>query len=143
LAGGTSVELSGITNCFKSNQHNKIQPEGVMATTWDLFHQAALVLVGAGPIKQRLALAWRRHLHELDAESLPRELRGDFLALSDSLTSERAVGGLGVIEASVRKMSDSQACHCAERIVDLFGTLSESQAHSARPHGLRAVNGPG
>jgi hypothetical protein len=132
LAGGTSVELSGITNCFKSNQHNKIQPEGVMATTWDLFHQAALVLVGAGPIKQRLALAWRRHLHELD-----------FLALSDSLTSERAVGGLGVIEASVRKMSDSQACRCAERIVDLFGTLSESQAHSARPHGLRAVNGPG
>lgn len=114
-----------------------------MATTWDMFHGAALALVGAGSVKQRLAAAYRRYLHEVDAESLPREIRSDFQALADKLTCERAVGGLGVVEATVRKMSEPEASRCAESIIEMFSWLSESQAHAVRPHGLRAVNGPG
>ena len=114
-----------------------------MTTTWELFHQASLALVGTGTVKQRLALAWRHYLHDLDAENLPRELRSDFQLLSDMLTSERAVGGLGVVEATVRKMSDPQACRCAERIVEMFSVLTETQSHAARTHGLRAIGGGG
>ena len=112
-----------------------------MTTTWELFHEASLALVGVGTVKQRLALAWRHHLHDIDPETLPRELRSDFQLLGALLTSERAVGGLGVVEATVRKMSDQQACHCAERIVEMFSFLTETQSHVSRPHGLRAISG--
>ena len=114
-----------------------------MTTTWDLFHGAALALVGAGSVKQRLAHAYRRYLFDLDADSLPRELRTDFQWLSERLTSGRAVGGLGVVEATVRKMSDPEASRCAERIIEMFSVLTETQPHAARTHGLRAVKGGG
>ena len=114
-----------------------------MTTTWELFHQASLALVGGGTVKQRLALAWRHYLHDIDPETLPRELRSDFQLLGDLLTCERAVGGLGVVEATVRKMSDPQACRCAERIVEMFSFLTETQAHVSRAHGLRAISGSG
>jgi len=111
-----------------------------MATTWDLFHQATLALVGAGTVKQRLALAYRRYLYDVDADTLPREVRSDFQALAAKLTCARAVGGLGVVEATVRKMSDSEATRCAERIVEMFYML-EAPSQAMRPHGLRAVKG--
>jgi hypothetical protein len=116
-----------------------------MTTTWDLFHGAALALVGAGTVKQRLAFAYRQFLFDLDPESLPRELRNDYQWLSEKLTSGRAVGGLGVVEATVRKMSDPDATRCAERIVEMFSVLTETatQSHVARTHGLRAVKGGG
>jgi hypothetical protein len=111
-----------------------------MATTWDRFHKAALALVGAGTVKQRLAIAYRRYLHDVDPDMLPREVRSDFQALTSKLTSARAVGGLGVVEATVRKMSDLEATRCAERIVEMFYML-ESPSQALRPHGLRAVSG--
>jgi hypothetical protein len=114
-----------------------------MTTTWEQFHQASLALVGVGTVKQRLALAWRQHLHDIDAETLPRELRSDFQLLNDVLTCERPVGGLGVVEATVRKMSDAQASRCAERIVEMFSLLTATQSHVARTHGLRAIGGGG
>ena len=80
-----------------------------MSVTWDKFHGAALLLAGAGPVKQRLADAFRTHLVDLEIEELPRELRAEFMSVSASLTSRRAMGGLGVIDATVRKLSDAQA----------------------------------
>ena len=114
-----------------------------MTTTWDLFHGAALALVGASPIKQRLAFAYRQYLFELDEDSLPRELRNDFAWLTAQVTSGRAMGGLGIVEASVRKMSDTDATRCAERIVEMFSVLTQEQPHVARSHGLRAIGGSG
>ena len=80
-----------------------------MSVTWDKFHGAALLLAGAGPVKQRLADAFRTHLVDLEIEELPRELRAEFMSVSASLTSKRAMGGMGVIDATVRKLSDAQA----------------------------------
>jgi hypothetical protein len=116
-----------------------------MTTTWDLFHGAALALVGTGSVKHRLALAYRQYLFDLDSDALPRELRNDYQWLSERLTSGRAVGGLGVVEATVRKMSEPEACRCAERIVEMFSVLTaaETQSHVARTHGLRAISGGG
>ena len=114
-----------------------------MTTTWDLFHGAVLALVGAGPIKQRLASAYRQHLFEIDEDSLPRELRNDFAWLTAQVTSGRAMGELGIVEATVRKMSDPEASRCAERIVEMFSVLAEEQPHVARAHGLRAIGGSG
>jgi hypothetical protein len=114
-----------------------------MTTTWDLFHDATLALVGAGTIKQRLTRAYRQYLYELDDESLPREVRNDFAWLTAQVTSGRAMGELGLVEATVRKMSDADAARCAERIVDMFSMLTAEQPRVARVRGLRAIGGSG
>jgi hypothetical protein len=114
-----------------------------MTTTWDRFHGAALALVGAGTVKQRLTLAYRQYLFDIDEEALPRELRSDFEWLTEQVTRGRAMGELGLVEATVRKMSDAEAARCAERIVEMFSVLTEEQPRVARAHGLRAIGGSG
>lgn len=110
-----------------------------MSATWDRFHGAALVLAGAGPVKQRLAKAYRVHLADLDVEELPRELRAEFLTIATSLTAGRAVGGLGVVDATVRKLSDAQAASYASRVVELYGQLAQSPSVMHRTPALRAI----
>lgn len=111
-----------------------------MSVTWDKFHGAALLLAGAGPVKLRLAEAFRTHLVDLEIEGLPRELRAEFMSVSASLTSRRAMGGLGVIDATVRKLSDAQAAGYARRLITMYGVLSQSQAQAQRAPALRAIN---
>jgi hypothetical protein len=111
-----------------------------MSTAWDRFHGAALLLAGAGPVKQRLAHAFRTHLVDLEIEELPRELRADFLALAKSLTAGRAVGGMGVIDATVRKLSDAQAAAYTGRLIAMYGALAQSQGRAQRTPALRAIN---
>ena len=111
-----------------------------MSATWDKFHGAALLLAGAGPVKQRLADAFRTHLADLEVEELPRELRAEFMSVSASLTSRRAMGGLGVIDATVRKLSEAQAAAYAGRLITMYGLLSQSQAQAQRAPALRAIN---
>jgi hypothetical protein len=111
-----------------------------MSATWDRFHGAALLLAGAGPVKQRLADAFRTHLVDLDVEALPRELRAEFRSLSASLTSGRAVGGSSVIDATVRKLSDAQAATYSGRFIVMYGQLAQLRAQSQRAPALRAIN---
>jgi hypothetical protein len=111
-----------------------------MSATWDRFHGAALLLAGAGPVKQRLADAFRTQLVDLDVEALPRELRAEFRSLSASLTSGRAVGGSSVIDATVRKLSDAQAATYSGRFIVMYGQLAQSRAQSQRAPALRAIN---
>ena len=111
-----------------------------MSATWDKFHGAALLLAGAGPVKQRLADAFRTHLVDLDVDALPRELRAEFRSLSGSLTSGRAVGGSSVIDATVRKLSDAQAATYSGRFIVMYGQLAQSRAQAQRAPALRAIN---
>jgi hypothetical protein len=111
-----------------------------MTATWDRFHGAALLLAGAGPVKQRLADAFRTHLVDLDVKELPRELRAEFLSLSASLTSGRAVGGSSVIDATVRKLSEVQAAAYSGRFIVMYGLLAQSRAQGQRAPALRALN---
>lgn len=109
-----------------------------MSATWQRFHGAALVLAGAGPVKQRLADAFRIHLLDLEVEELPRELRAEFLSLSASLTSRRAVGAQSIVDATVLKLSDAQAAGLSARLIAMYGQLAQSQAAPQRP-ALRAI----
>jgi hypothetical protein len=111
-----------------------------MSATWDRFHGAALLLAGAGPVKQRLAEAYRKYLVDVETEELPRELRAEFLALSVALTAGRAVGGANVIDATVRKFSDTQAAGYAARLITMYGSLGQAQSPAQRAPSLRAIN---
>jgi hypothetical protein len=95
-----------------------------MIENWVHFRRAALVLVGPGPIKQRLCQAYLTHLQQVDPRSLPRELQGDYAAFSSAMHCAQAAGGLGEVEASVRKMSDLDAGRLAERVLCLYVSLA-------------------
>jgi hypothetical protein len=110
-----------------------------MRTPWEHLHAASLLLVGPGGVKQRLAAAYRTHLADLHPESLPRELRAELASIAQALTHERPVGGLGAIEASVRKMSDAEAASLAARVIGLFGEVSQLQSGALRATPLRVV----
>ena len=105
--------------------------------------EAVRLLVGAGPVKQRLSEASVRHLSELDDGELPRDLAVRYRTLMSQLTSVPAVGGLGAIEASVRKMSEQDAAGCALQALDLWLALNVREgrdgAQGVQPRQLRLV----
>ncbi|HXZ59649.1 MAG TPA: hypothetical protein VEG26_05665 [Steroidobacteraceae bacterium] len=101
-------------------------------------------LVRSGPIKDRLAEAYRNHLAFVRAEDLPEALREDFRACHDALTRERPLRGEDAVRATVRKMSSYEADELACSVVRLFAAIvrecATDAAHAAHGHGA-ALNG--
>ena len=100
-----------------------------MSTTCEQLEGAALSLVGAGPIKDRLADAYRHHLAQIDAAGLPETLRAEFRACQDSLTRERPLRGEDAVRATVRKMSAQEADGVARSVMRLFAAAVRDAAH--------------
>jgi hypothetical protein len=109
-----------------------------MNSAWEHFFAATAVLASAGPIKNRLADAYREHLEGLDEDELPKEIRDEFSSLSKSMSRVRPMRGETAIQATVRKMSDLDAGRMAVRIVNMLGVIARAQWQQ-RPK-LRAVN---
>jgi hypothetical protein len=115
-----------------------------MDDNWGRFRDAAMVMAGQGPIKQRLIHACRQHLTDIEPEELPHEVRADFDRLHSAISSARAAGVRDQIEASILKMSESEAGRHGVSIVMMFAALSSRQlrAHAVRAAPpLRAVSG--
>jgi len=128
-----------------------------MSTTWERLEGAALSLARSGPIKDRLADAYRNHLAFVRAEDLPVALREEFRACHDALTRERPLRGEDAVRATVRKMSSSAADEVACSVVLLFAAivresatgeayaalgLDGNGAHNAAALNGSALNGP-
>jgi hypothetical protein len=122
-----------------------------MSTTWEQLEGAALSLARSGPIKDRLADAYRNHLALVRAEDLPEALRQEFRACHDALTRERPLRGEDAVRATVRKMSASEADELACSVVRLFAAIvrecATEGAYAAvlhangKPHGGKTLNG--
>jgi hypothetical protein len=110
-----------------------------MSSAWEKFFSAAQTLSAAGPIKQRLAIAYGNHLATLGCDEVPREIREEFASLGSSLSSVPPLRGETSLQASVRKMSDHEASMHALRIINLMGTMVRLQLYPRQPV-LRAVN---
>lgn len=101
------------------------------------FEAAVRELVADGPIKQRLALAYGRHLDDLVIPDLPEPLRGRFEALHGALHSAEPIGREDRLKVSVRKMSFAEAAAHAETILELY---SEVLRNSDRAEPLKVVH---
>ena len=113
-----------------------------MAALWDVFDGAVRVLVGAGPVKQRLSDAWRDHLAALHEKDLPEALRARLSAVRTAMHTAHAAGGMSAPEVSVRKMSDKDAVEHAVRILEIYAQLC-SMTELETPPRLRVVGGEG
>lgn len=109
-----------------------------MSSTWESFFAATVVLASAGPIKQRLAQAYRAHLSDLDEDELPKEIREEFSSVTNCLCCVRPMRGETTVDATVRKMSELEAGQVAVRIVNMLGVMVRLQGQQRTPK-LRAV----
>jgi hypothetical protein len=87
------------------------------------FSAAVQVLIGDGPVKQRLASAYSLHLALLTDVELPAVLRRDFAELQAALNRVAPVGNETRVRASVQKMSPDEATAHAATIVKLYVEL--------------------
>jgi hypothetical protein len=104
----------------------------------DDFHAALGVLVGTGPVKQRLVDAYRRHLALLREHDLPDAVRERFATLRTAMHEAPAAGGMTAPEASARKMSEKDAAEHAAAILEMFTILSALDESESAPR-LRIV----
>jgi hypothetical protein len=110
-----------------------------MAAVWDVFNGAVRILVGCGPVKQRLIEAWRVHLAPLHEKDVPELLRADLAALRAAMHAAPAAGGMSDAEVSVRKMSEQQAADHAFRVLDMYVHLVSGDADANNAPRLRIV----
>lgn len=113
-----------------------------MMTNRDRFRAAVGLLVGPGPLKQRLGDAYLNHLSEVCADELPRDLRAAYAAVASAMQSGRRTGSLSAVAASVLKMSEADAAGHAQAILSIFVALDEpvpGQAAARAAPMLRAV----
>ena len=98
-----------------------------MSRVYDRLESATLLLARAGAIKDRLNGAWRQCLANIEPEDLPRELRLQFLDLSQSMQRERPLRGEDAVRATIRKMSNEEAECQAAMIVRMFCRMTRQQ----------------
>ena len=103
------------------------------------FAAAAHVLIGDGPVKQRLANAYSLHLAELAEAELPAALQRDFSDLKAAVSRVAPAGSESRIRASVQKMSPAEAAAHAATILKLYVALA-GEVERAEP--LKVVTAP-
>lgn len=121
----------------------------MMADLRERLQAAALSLTGQGSIKERLFQAYCGHLQDIEECDLPC-LGAEFAEMIQAFHRERALPGDHVVRASVRKLSNKEACYYAELVVKLYGTLAAVKqltnvrsARAAEPNGKSVANGAG
>jgi hypothetical protein len=92
---------------------------------------AALSLTGPGHIKNRLFDAYYRYLQDIQQSDVPGELAPEFGDMIQALHRAPALPGDDVVKASVRKLSNDQACRYAELVVRLYGMFAGMNHHVA------------
>ncbi len=108
----------------------------------DQMQRAALTLACTGPIKDRLASAYREHLAVIESADLPRDLADDLIAVRHAMLRERPLCRTeDAVQATVRKMSNDEAVELASRVVMLFGALCGqwSNTHKVPANGSAAA----
>lgn len=103
------------------------------------FAAAVHVLVGDGPVKQRLASAYSLHLAELPEAELPQPLERDFAELKAALNRVAPAGRESRVQASVQKMSPKEAAGHAATILNLYVAIA---AELERAEPLKVVTAP-
>jgi hypothetical protein len=126
-----------------------------MSQLADRLQAAVYQLVGDGSVKTRLAQAYSGFLSDLDEDSLSEESRARFVSLRESLHQHRPFGTVTAVQASVRKMSASEADAHAVGIVQLLLQVLREQgsgerfkvvaggqgANTGADNGVHALNG--
>jgi hypothetical protein len=107
------------------------------------FEAAVRVLVGDGPVKQRLGQAYARHLQDLQQDDLPDAMHARYEDLQAAMHRKATpMGGANSIRIAVQKMSFAQASAYAETILELYAELLRSAERSEPLKIVRSEDAP-
>jgi hypothetical protein len=95
-----------------------------MTERWAKFNSAISRLTGVGSIKERLHEAYFYNLYDLQSSDLPYEIHNDFEALKRAMTREEPLGAETKVEATMRKMYDSDALKWIGKIVKMYDIVA-------------------
>lgn len=101
--------------------------------------KAVLVLVGDGPVKQRLAQAYAENLADLESGEFPGALRPAMDELHAALQRVAPAGRESRVRASVQKMSPAEAAAHATQITRLYAQIGHL---TERAEPLKVVPAP-
>jgi hypothetical protein len=115
-----------------------------MSQIVERFAAAVQALVGEGPVKDRLSLAYSDYLEDLQQVDLPVAGKRSFGELHTALHSVAPFGNVDCVKASVQKMSSGDAWRHARTIVRLYTELlaMEQSARSQADEMLKPVEDP-
>ncbi|MDP6616598.1 MAG: hypothetical protein QF790_05480 [Gammaproteobacteria bacterium] len=108
--------LQGIDNKNNNKEH-------LMRHLSDRFIAAVRLCTGSGPVKQRLTDAWLTQLDEIEPGELPTHLRAEFASLRQAMYRYKPMPQETGPQASIRKMSASQATRYKALIVRMLGEI--------------------
>jgi hypothetical protein len=94
-----------------------------MSQVTDRFEAAVKTLIGDGPVKKRLITAYAAYLEDLQSVDLPVDDKSSFQSLHLALHGVMPAGRESPVQASVQKMSPTEAGEYAELILDLYREL--------------------
>jgi hypothetical protein len=103
-----------------------------MCQVSDRFFSAVRTLSGDGPIKQRLASAYKEHLEDLRDEQIPDSIRQKFESLREALHAVGPANGESAVHASVRKMSPVDAQRYTTSILLMLAELVRVKGNGER-----------
>jgi hypothetical protein len=103
---------------------------------------AVLFLTGQGAIKERLSTAYCTYLQDIPESDLP-QLGAEFGEMIQALHRAEALPGDDIVRASVRKLSNKEACYYAEVVVKLYGTLAGLRHQFSTPRATRSLAATG
>lgn len=115
-----------------------------MSQIVERFAAAVQALVGEGPVKDRLSLAYTDYLEDLQQVDLPVAGKRSFGELHSALHSVAPFGSVDCVKASVQKMSSGDAWQHARTIVRLYTELlaMEQSGRSQADEMLKPVEDP-
>ena len=116
-----------------------------MSVLANRFLSAVRLCTGPLAIKKRLTLAWMEHLDGISPDELPGDLQQDFIELRKAMYMRDPLPMETAPQASIRKMSATEATTHADTIIALYtallrqqtGLAAEADAKDDRP----AANG--
>jgi hypothetical protein len=91
-----------------------------MSLIVERFEAAVQTLVAEGPVKNRLRSAYTEYLEDLQQVDLPIESNVELGELHSAMHRVAPMGKFGCVEASVAKMSPTEAWWHAQTIVRLY-----------------------
>lgn len=118
--------------CQKTNNKGES-----MSHVTERFEAAVRDLVTDGSVKQRLTRAYSEHLEGLQAIDLPNKVTAVYTDLDAAVHRVAPSGTATPVQASVQKMSSSEAAHYARCIVKIYAELLR---HGHRSEPLKVVD---
>lgn len=104
-----------------------------MSQIVERFASAVKTLVGEGPVKNRLTLAYSEYLEDLQQVDLSIPGKGEFGDLHAAMHSVAPVGRNSPVTASIQKMSPGEAWWHARTIVRLYTELLAAEWSAREP----------